>query len=46
MEEGTIKTISERGFGFIHPDNARGDIFFHASALVEVTLDELRPATG
>ncbi len=42
MDEGAIKSINERGFGFIHPHNAGSDIFFHASALVGVTLDELR----
>jgi CspA family cold shock protein len=42
MAEGTIKTITERGFGFIQPDQGREDIFFHQSALVGVTLDQLR----
>jgi cold shock protein len=42
MAEGTIKTITERGFGFIRPDDAREDVFFHQSALVGVTMDQLR----
>jgi cold shock protein len=42
MAEGSIKTITERGFGFIRPDTGRDDIFFHQSALVGVTMDQLR----
>jgi CspA family cold shock protein len=42
MAQGTIKTITERGFGFIRPDDAREDVFFHQSALVGVTMDQLR----
>ncbi len=46
MPNGTIKTIrAERGFGFISPegDNRRGDdLFFHASAVQDVTFDELQ----
>ena len=42
MAEGIIKTITERGFGFIQPDNARDDVFFHQSALVDVRIEELR----
>ena len=30
---GTIKKLSERGFGFITPDDSETDIFFHCSAL-------------
>jgi CspA family cold shock protein len=42
MDEGTIKTITDRGFGFIRPDNAREDVFFHQNALVGVSIDQLR----
>jgi CspA family cold shock protein len=42
MAEGTIKTITERGFGFIRPDSGGDDIFFHQSALVGVPMDRLR----
>jgi cold shock protein len=42
MANGSIKTISERGFGFIRPDDAREDVFFHQSTLVGVTMDQLR----
>lgn len=43
MASGTIKTIRDRGFGFITPDDGGEDIFFHVTGLVDVTLDELRP---
>lgn len=42
MEKGSIKTITDRGFGFITPENGREDIFFHRSALVDVTFEQLR----
>ena len=42
MAEGRIKTITERGFGFIRPDSGQDDVFFHRSALVDVRFDELR----
>ena len=39
---GTIKRLqSEKGFGFITPDGADKDVFFHSSSLVEVTFDQL-----
>jgi CspA family cold shock protein len=41
MPQGTIKKlITEKGFGFIEGD--RGDIFFHHSAVVGTTIEELR----
>ena len=41
MAEGTIKkVIAEKGFGFIEGD--RGDIFFHHSALVGTTIEQLQ----
>jgi len=33
MATGTIKTITDRGFGFIQPENGSADVFFHRSAL-------------
>ena len=42
MAEGTIKTITERGFGFIQPQDGREDVFFHRSALVDVALEDMR----
>jgi CspA family cold shock protein len=41
MAEGTIKKLTDKGFGFI--SNASGtDIFFHMSAVEGVRFDELR----
>ena len=42
MAEGSIKTISERGFGFIQPDSGQDDVFFHRTSLADVRIEELR----
>jgi CspA family cold shock protein len=42
MADGTIKTITDRGFGFIQPADGREDVFFHRTALVDVTLEQMR----
>ena len=42
MEQGTIKRITDRGFGFIATDNSNDDMFFHSSSLEGVQFDELR----
>jgi len=39
--EGTIKRITDKGFGFIENGNDK-DMFFHSSALEGVRFDELR----
>ncbi len=38
---GTIKTLTEKGFGFITVEGQEKEIFFHSSALVGVTFDQL-----
>lgn len=39
---GTIKAITDRGFGFITPDEpTKPDVFFHASALLDTDIDLL-----
>jgi len=40
--EGTIKTITDKGFGFITVDGEDKDLFFHKNELKEVTFEELR----
>lgn len=38
---GTIKTLTDKGFGFISAEGQEKEIFFHSSALVDVTFDAL-----
>lgn len=38
---GKIKTLTDKGFGFIIPDEGENDIFFHSSALEGVEFNEL-----
>ena len=41
MPEGTIKRVTDKGFGFI--ENVTGkDMFFHSSALEGARYEELR----
>jgi len=39
---GTIKTKTDRGFGFISADGEEKDLFFHSSDLSGVTFEELQ----
>ncbi|MBP6904788.1 MAG: cold shock domain-containing protein [Candidatus Pacebacteria bacterium] len=39
---GTIKSLKEKGFGFITSESLSKDIFFHMNSLVGVTFEELR----
>ena len=39
---GTIKTKTDKGFGFIAREGETKDLFFHSSDLVDVTYDELQ----
>jgi CspA family cold shock protein len=39
MPQGTIKKLTDRGFGFI--DGERGDIFFHSSSVEGTTFEAL-----
>lgn len=40
--KGSIVRLQDKGFGFIKPEDGSKDVFFHASALVEISFDELR----
>lgn len=40
--QGTIKRLTDKGFGFITPDGGAPDVFFHMSSLVDLTFDQLR----
>lgn len=39
---GKIKTLTEKGFGFITPDGGDKDVFFHSSALSGVEYNDLQ----
>lgn len=41
MAEGTIKRLTDRGFGFIETEGSK-DMFFHSSALQDVRFEELQ----
>jgi CspA family cold shock protein len=41
--KGSIVRIQDKGFGFIKPAEGDRDVFFHASAVVDVTFDDLKP---
>ena len=40
--KGTVKTKTDRGFGFISREGEAKDLFFHSKDLVGVTFDELQ----
>ncbi len=39
---GTIKTKTDKGFGFISREGESKDLFFHSNDLKGVTFDELQ----
>ena len=39
---GTIKTLTDKGYGFIAREGEAKDLFFHSKDLVGVTFDELK----
>lgn len=41
MAEGTIKRLTDKGFGFISTGNGP-DMFFHSSSLQGISWDQLR----
>ena len=42
MQTGTIKTLTQKGFGFISREGEAKDLFFHSKELKGVTFEELR----
>ena len=40
--EGTIKTLTGKGFGFIAREGESKDLFFHSKELQGITFDELK----
>lgn len=40
--QGTIKTLTDRGFGFISREGEAKDLFFHSKDLNGVMFDELK----
>lgn len=43
MSLGTIKSIKDKGFGFIDCDDKEGDLFFHATGTADgVEFGDLR----
>ncbi len=39
---GTIKKLTDKGFGFISVEGEEKDLFFHSKGLSGVSYDELR----
>jgi len=40
--EGTIKTLTDKGFGFITVEGDEKDLFFHSNELRGVSYNELK----
>jgi CspA family cold shock protein len=41
MAEGTIKKLTDKGFGFIKTESGGKDLFFHSSSLDGVSFEDL-----
>jgi CspA family cold shock protein len=41
MPEGTIKKLTDKGFGFIKTESGK-DLFFHSSSVQDVSFEDLR----
>jgi cold shock protein len=44
MATGTIKSLRDRGFGFITPNDggSTNELFFHANSLTDTSFDQLQ----
>lgn len=40
--KGTVKTLTDKGFGFISQGGGKKDLFFHAKNLDGVSFEDLR----
>lgn len=40
--QGTIKTLTDKGYGFISREGETKDLFFHSKELQGVTFEELK----
>jgi CspA family cold shock protein len=40
--KGTIARVTDRGYGFIKPEEGDKDVFFHAHSLNDLAFDDLR----
>ncbi|MEK7149544.1 MAG: cold shock domain-containing protein [Patescibacteria group bacterium] len=40
--EGTIKTLTDKGFGFITVEGEEKDLFFHGNELKGVSFEDLK----
>ena len=42
MEQGTIKRLTDKGYGFIARLDDQKDLFFHSSSLSDAIFNDLR----
>jgi cold shock protein len=42
MQQGTIKRLTDRGFGFIAVEGSDKDLFFHSNELQGVSFNDLK----
>ena len=42
MAQGTIARLTDRGFGFITPEDGEKDLFFHSNELQGVEFNDLK----
>ena len=42
MQEGTIASLTDKGYGFIKSGDGSKDLFFHSKELVGVEFDSLK----
>ena len=42
MQQGTVKRITDKGFGLIAPKDGDKDMFFHSSCVDGVQFNDLR----